>query len=157
VGSLINVGKKLFFAKKHFPQGFARIDSILNYPQYFGYLFTGKKGAEPTYVGCHTYLFDFDKKEYSSVARKLGIVEKLPPVIARSWEVLGTVTPRVAAETGLPPDCVVTMGIHDSNSSLLPYLVKGHGNFVLNSTGTWCVAMHPAAEVPFRSKAPSLK
>jgi sugar (pentulose or hexulose) kinase len=41
------------------------------------------------------------------------------------------------------------MGIHDSNSSLLPYLVKGYDNFVLNSTGTWCVAMHPTDTISF--------
>jgi hypothetical protein len=32
----------------------------------------------------------------------------------------------------------------------LPYLVKGRRDFALNSTGTWCVAMHPASSVAFR-------
>jgi sugar (pentulose or hexulose) kinase len=42
------------------------------------------------------------------------------------------------------------MGIHDSNASLLPYLIKDSGtDFVVNSTGTWCVLMHPQEEYRF--------
>jgi sugar (pentulose or hexulose) kinase len=149
IGDMINIAKLLFFAKKKWPERFERIDTVLNYPQYIGYRLTGRTGAEPTYTGCHTYLYDFSAGEYSSVAAALGIKDKLPPTIAKSWDVLGTITPAVAARTGLPPDCIVTMGIHDSNASLLPYLVKGYENFVLNSTGTWCVAMHPTRQVRF--------
>jgi sugar (pentulose or hexulose) kinase len=54
------------------------------------------------------------------------------------------VTEEVAARTGLAVGTPVTVGIHDSNASLLPYLLKKRGDdFVLNSTGTWCVAMNP--------------
>lgn len=62
---------------------------------------------------------------------------------------LGTITPEVSAQTGLPLDTRVTLGIHDSNSSLVPYLISQEKDFVLNSTGTWCVAMHPAEKVDF--------
>ncbi len=151
VGSLINPGKKLFFLKKRFPKEFANTATILGYPQYWGFVFTGKIGADPTYTGCHSYLYNFDKKEYSSVAKKLGVDKKLPWPISKSWEVLGTISPAVSKETGLSSDCLVTMGIHDSNSSLLPFLVKGHKDFVLNSTGTWCVAMHPTDTVSFEA------
>ncbi|MBD3322569.1 MAG: carbohydrate kinase [Chitinivibrionales bacterium] len=149
IGSLINAGKKIYFMQKTYPGQFKNVHMILSYPQYFGFVFTGKYGAEPTYVGCHTYLFDFEKRKYSSVAEKLGITDKLAPDISKSWEVLGTVSEQASEETGLPTDCVVTMGIHDSNSSLLPFLVKGYSDFVLNSTGTWCVAMHPTGGVHF--------
>lgn len=149
VGSLINVAKLLYFQKKRWPERFERIAHVLYYPQYFGYLLTGVCGAEPTYTGCHTYLYDPHTHKPSSVARGLGVVDKMPACGARSWEVLGRVRPDVARDTGLPEDCIVTMGIHDSNSSLLPYLVQGHGDFVLNSTGTWCVAMRPANSLEF--------
>jgi sugar (pentulose or hexulose) kinase len=79
----------------------------------------------------------------------LGVADKLPQTISKSWETLGRVSPEIAAKTGLSEDCLVTMGIHDSNASLLPYLVKGFDNFVLNSTGTWCVAMHPCKQIHF--------
>jgi sugar (pentulose or hexulose) kinase len=103
-------------------------------------------GAEATYVGCHSYLWDFGASRWSSVARDLGIVDLLPRSVRRSWDVLGTVTPEIARRTGLDPATIVTMGIHDSNASLLPYLIKSREDFVLNSTGTWCVAMKPARE-----------
>jgi L-fuculokinase len=149
IGSLINTGKMVHFLQHTFPEEYARVKHILNMPQYFGYLFTGKAGAEPTYVGCHTYLYNPFDKCYSSVAEGLGILDKLPPEISKSWDVLGTVTPTVSCELGLPSDCIVTMGIHDSNASLLPYLVQQQSDFALNSTGTWCVAMHPSKEISF--------
>jgi sugar (pentulose or hexulose) kinase len=151
IGSMINEAKILFYCKKRWPDRFEKVYKILHYPQYFGYLFTGRFGAEPTYTGCHTYLFDPVNRRCSSVAEKLGIAEKIPATISKSWEVLGTVSPAVSQKTGLKSDCIVTMGIHDSNSSLLPYLVKGHKNFVLNSTGTWCVAMHPTDRIHFEN------
>jgi len=57
----------------------------------------------------------------------------------------------VTDKTGLDRDTVVTMGIHDSNASLLPYLIKVDEDFVLNSTGTWCVLMHPMKKVEWGS------
>ena len=149
IGSLINTGKMVHFLQHTFPDEFSRVKHILNFPQYFGYLFTGKAGAEPTYVGCHTYLYDPLARSYSSVARGLGILDMMPAEISKSWDVLGTVTPTMCQELGLPADCIVTMGIHDSNASLLPYLVQQHSDFALNSTGTWCVAMHPCDQIAF--------
>ncbi|MHC4884827.1 MAG: FGGY-family carbohydrate kinase [Planctomycetota bacterium] len=149
IGSLINPGKLIHFLQNTYPEEFARVKHILNFPQYWGHLFTGKFGAEPTYVGCHSYLYDPAKKTYSRVAKELGILDKLPPKIGKSWDVLGTVSPAMQEELGLSGNCIVTMGIHDSNASLLPYLVQQHSDFALNSTGTWCVAMHPAKEVRF--------
>ncbi|MBD3345778.1 MAG: carbohydrate kinase [Chitinivibrionales bacterium] len=149
IGSLINPGKKIYFLQQTYPDQFKNVHMILGYPQYFGYVFTGNYGAEPTYVGCHTYLFDFENKKYSEVADKLGITDKLASDISKSWEVLGTISEKTSQETGLSTDCIVTMGIHDSNSSLLPFLIKGYTDFVLNSTGTWCVAMHPTSEIGF--------
>jgi sugar (pentulose or hexulose) kinase len=143
IGSMVNIAKLLFFMKKTYPAQFEKIQTVLSYPQYFGYILTGNVGAEPTYTGCHTYLYDFHRQRYSHVAHELGIAHALPQDIREPWSVLGTVTPKIAQETGLSQDCIVTCGIHDSNASLLPYMVKGYENFALNSTGTWCVGMHP--------------
>ncbi len=149
LGALINLAQGIYYVQKRFPQSFKKTKTILNYPQYFGFRFTGNAAADYTYTGCHTYLWDFKKKKWSSVAEELDIVDKLPLKIVPSWEILGRITPEVAWETGLTPDTLVTMGIHDSNAALLPYLIKLKENFVLNSTGTWCVAMHPMKEVYF--------
>jgi len=51
------------------------------------------------------------------------------------------VRPDVAAATGLPADCVVLCGIHDSNASLLRYLgTDGDVPRTVLSTGTWMIA-----------------
>jgi len=147
--NLLNMAKGIYFAQRKYPDRFSTATAILGYPQYFGYLLTGRRGAEPTYVGCHTYLWDYERNSWSSVAAKLGIIDKLPPALNKSWEVLGKITPELAARTGLGQETVVTMGIHDSNAALLPYLLKTREDFVLNSTGTWCVAMHPAKKISF--------
>lgn len=149
VKPLINLGKLLFFARKRFPGEFARTERILMYPQYFGYRLTGKAAADCTFAGCHTYLWDFGKWTWSEVCDKLEIKNLLPETVCRPGDVLGTITPEIAGKTGLSPDTIVTAGIHDSNSSLIPYLVKGEKDFILNSTGTWCVVMHPSEKYGF--------
>ena len=83
------------------------------------------------------------------MSENLGIVDRLPEQVCRSWDILGTLRPEIADRTGLDPDTIVTMGIHDSNASLLPYLIKSEEDFVLNSTGTWCVIMRPSRDVQF--------
>ncbi len=149
VKPLINMGKLLWYQKERWPEEFARIDKVLFYPQYFGYRLTGNAGADITYTGCHSYLWDFGKNDWSEVVDKLGIRDKLPAEPRASESQLGVISAEVAAATGLSTDTKVTFGIHDSNSSLIPYLITQKQDFVLNSTGTWCVAMHPVDEVKF--------
>ncbi len=149
VRPLINVGKALFFLKERFPDRFARISTILLYPQYFSWRLTGVASADITYVGCHSYLWDFKRRDWSSVVDALGIRHALPKQPVLPVTSIGTITREVAERTGLREDVVVTAGIHDSNASLLPYLITRKQDFVLNSTGTWCVAMHPVERVAF--------
>jgi len=150
--ALINLGKGIFFLKERYPEAFASARWFLPYPQYWSMRFAGKASAEGTYIGCHTFLFNWQNNGYSSVADALGIRDRLPLPIGQPWEVLGTISPEIAARTGLSPDTVVTLGIHDSNASIMPHLATaGQRDFVLNSTGTWCVLMHPAARYGFEA------
>jgi sugar (pentulose or hexulose) kinase len=152
--AMINPAKGLFFAKEQFPAAFKNTSSVLPYPQYWGFRLTGKTGAESTYMGCHTYLWDQMDNCLSSVARELGIAPLLPATLQKSWDILGTISEETAAKTGLARNTIVTLGIHDSNASLLPHFAKKSAaadgaNFVLNSTGTWCVIMNPVKEYGF--------
>ncbi|MCK5844901.1 MAG: hypothetical protein KAG97_09355, partial [Victivallales bacterium] len=144
LGGLANIARGIEFLRERYPAEFAATDKFLFFPQYFGHLLTGVAGADSTYAGCHTYLWDFEVRDWSFVADKMNIRGKLPAKVAGSAEILGTITAAVAERTGLPPNTIVTHGIHDSNASLLPYLIKNRGKFVLNSTGTWCVEMCPS-------------
>lgn len=143
--SMINLAKGIYFVRERFPKEFAAAETILNFPQYWTFLLTGKKCYEQTFLACHTYLWEQNKRAWSSVAEKLGITGKMPSDFVGPCSAAGTVLPEVAEKLGLSAGVVVASGIHDSNASLLPYLAKGGGDFVLNSTGTWCVLMHPDA------------
>ena len=148
--AMINPAKGIFYVQDQFSHDFSNVCSILPYPQYWGYRLTGKTGAESTYMGCHTYLWDQVNNCLSSVARDMGIEQLLPEKLNKSWDVLGNITPEIASKTGLPENTIVTMGIHDSNASLLPHFAKrGETGFTLNSTGTWCVLMNPVKQYGF--------
>ncbi len=141
---LLNCAKTVYYHQVHSPNRFQKVTDILMFPQYLGYLLCGEIGVEPTYMGCHGYLLDADGQNYSKVADKLRITDLLPDLpMKNTWDVLGTVKADIAAETGLPPDCRVTMGAHDSNAALVPYLAKGIDDFVVQDSGTWIVTMAP--------------
>ncbi len=139
---LLNLAKGIHYLKTTYPNRYDQIKHILFLPQYLSYVFCGQTAAEPTYTGCHNYLWDFEQQTWSSVAHDMNITHLLPETHKKPWDVQGTILPQVAKELGLSRDVKVTCGIHDSNAALLPYLVKMTDDFVLNSTGTWCVIMH---------------
>ncbi|MBI9085530.1 MAG: hypothetical protein JEZ11_18175 [Desulfobacterales bacterium] len=141
-----SLGKGIFFVQETFPEAWEKTQTIINLPQYFGFRLTGRTAVEKTFIGAHTHLWDFDKGEWSFVFEALGCGGRFPSVLSNPWDVLGTVSPEAARATGLSESAVVTVGIHDSNAALLPYLVKNHEDFVLNSTGSVTVAMHPQTE-----------
>jgi L-fuculokinase len=146
---LLNMAKAIYYTRINFKDGFGNIRHILNLNEYIGFQLTGNAGAEPTYIGSHTYLWDFQRGYWSDVAEKLGIKSFLPAEINNPWDVLGTIRMEIANTTGLDKDTIVTHGIHDSNAALLPYLISMDEDFVLNSTGTWCVVMHEEDKVNF--------
>jgi sugar (pentulose or hexulose) kinase len=80
----------------------------------------------------------------------LNLNQLIPGTPRKPLDTLGTITAEFAAKTGLPADTIMTMGIHDSNSALLPHFAKkGERGFILNSTGTWCVIMNPVEKYGF--------
>ena len=148
--AMINPAKGIFFAQEQFGEEFKNVTSVLPYPQYWGFRFSGKAGVESTFMGNHTYLWDQIDNKPSTVAEDLGIAPLIPGKLCKSWDILGNITGEVAAKTGLPHDTIVTMGIHDSNAALLPHFAKkGERGFILNSTGTWCVIMNPVERYGF--------
>jgi len=146
---LINLGKLLWFQKEHWPEDFEQTVHVLFFPQFFSYLLSGVASADITYTGCHTFLWDYSKNKWSFVVDKLGIRDMLPESPGLPHDGLGCISAAVASETGLATNTLVTLGIHDSNASLIPYLISQKEDFLLNSTGTWCVAMHPVKTVEF--------
>jgi len=133
LGQLLNVGVQLFWVSREYPGKYGRVRSMLFLPQYLAFTLSGYKSLEVTSLGCHTYLYDMVERGWSSVAKGLDVPARAPPM-HEVWEPLGEVS-----------GAVITPGIHDSNASLLPYMLAEKGDFVLASTGTWCVLMYPGA------------
>ncbi len=57
----------------------------------------------------------------------------------------GPLLPECLRQTGLPPDCNVRVGIHDSNASFLRHRMTRPLPFAVASTGTWVVCMAAGA------------
>ena len=131
--------------------------SIVLWPQYWAHRFCGVLASEVTSLGCHTDLWRPAEAAPSDLAVRRGWARRLPP-IRQAADVLGRVTGEWAA-LGLPADCEVLCGLHDSNSALLA--ARGHAEIAENdaailSTGTWFVAMRsmcPALGEPPRLDA----
>ncbi len=146
---LINPAKGIFFTQEKYAESYKNVRHIVLYAQFFGAWLTGNICADPTYVGNHSYLWDFDKGDWSEVTDRLGIRNLLPKTFKNPWDSLGCIRPEIALQTGLPSDTIVTVGIHDSNASMLPYIISMKEPFLLNSTGTWCVIMNEKEKVKF--------
>ena len=131
---MLNTGMQLYWLKYERPKVYEKIKYSLHLPQYLSYLFTGIPVSEHTSIGCHTMLWDFDKKDYHDWVYKEGINEKFPP-IASSRETTPINYNGKNIQMGA--------GIHDSSSALLPYIRSINKPFLLVSTGTWSISINP--------------
>ncbi|WP_137134440.1 FGGY-family carbohydrate kinase [Rhizobium sp. FKY42] len=134
----LNLGAQIHFQKVSFPKEFARVRTILTYPQYWAFRLTGIAANEATSLGCHTDLWQPGKGTFSSLVDTLGIRDMMATVRS-AFDVLGDVKSALAAELGLQKPVPVYCGIHDSNASLLPHLVGHEPPFAVVSTGTWVI------------------
>jgi sugar (pentulose or hexulose) kinase len=136
LGSL-NSGMQLYRIKYEHPEMYNRIRYALHLPQYLSYLITGKPFAEITSIGCHTNLWHFQNNDYHEWVRREGIIHKFPDLAPSDM----LVHPAALSFS-------VGVGLHDSSSALIPYLVCFDEPFVLISTGTWAISLNPFNTAP---------
>ncbi len=136
---MLNAGLQLYWLKYSKPAVFKKIKYSLHFPQYLSFLFTGKLVSEPTSIGCHTKLWDFEKEDYHQWVYQEGLDALLPEIVA---------TKHSFTAKFLGRRLKVGVGIHDSSSSLLPYLLHSAEPFMLLSTGTWNIALNPFNNKP---------
>jgi sugar (pentulose or hexulose) kinase len=137
---MLNSGFQSLWLKNTKPGIFDRVRTILHFPQYLSHFLTGQIASEHTSIGCHTALWDFDRMQYHPWTGRLESVLPDP-------ESVTTVHPSARLKESVP----VGIGIHDSSSSLVPYFMKSDEEFVLVSTGTWCISMNPFNHSPLTS------
>lgn len=135
----LNLGAQLHWLMEQ-PGLAARTAHVLTYPQYWGWRLTGEMASDVTSLGCHTDLWLPAEGRFSDLVERLGLSGRIAPP-RRPGEILGTLRPEIARETGLSPDTPVACGIHDSNASLYPHVAGRRGAFAVVSTGTWVVCM----------------
>lgn len=143
----LNLGAQLHWMLQTDPGLRDRTAHVLTYPGYWGWRLTGQMACDLCSLGCHTDLWEPQAARLSPLAGRLGLAAAIAPP-RRPAEVLGHLLPAVAAQTGLPADTPVSVGIHDSNASLYPYLLGRTGAFAVVSTGTWVVTMATGATPP---------
>lgn len=137
----LNVGRQLFWQSRTFPEAFSRVRRILPYPQYWAWRLAGVAAGEITSWGCHTDLWDIERGRLAPMVGKLGWQALFPP-LREAGATLGTLLPEVAERTGLPAQCRVVCGIHDSNASLVKHLYglpAPQAPLNVISSGTWAL------------------
>lgn len=130
----LNSGMQLYWIKKTKPAIFKRIKYSLHFPQYLSYLFTGIPLSDYTSIGCHTNLWNFKTNMYHDWVIKEGIDEKLPPIVSTKTSINMNYQGKKIK---------IGVGIHDSSSALLPYVLSKKKPFLLLSTGTWSISLNP--------------
>jgi len=138
LGQGLNLGRQLYWQQQTYPDAFHRARRLLLYPQYWAWRLCGVAAAEVTSLGCHSDLWQAAAGDYSRLVSRCDWQHLMPP-LRHAWDELGTILPQLARETGLPPQCKVLCGVHDSNASLLRYL-EAEGPRTILSTGTWVIA-----------------
>lgn len=142
----LNFGRQLYFLAQTQPDAFASVTDILMYPQFWVWRLTGRCFSEVSSLGCHTDLWAPWESTFSSLVTKCNWQSKFP-AMANAWDAAGKVCAEVSQKTGLSTDCLVSVGVHDSNAGYLRYLhALPNQAFSLVSTGTWSIAMESQAD-----------
>lgn len=136
-----NYGRHILWLNDRDPALLGRADSILAYPQFWSWKFSGKKVSEVSYLGCHSHLWAPLADDFSSLVTRQGWRDKMPD-FARAGDELGMY--EAASPDGEPVMVTVHNGVHDSNASLYYYRSLGFDDFTLVSTGTWVIIFNSA-------------
>lgn len=131
---LLNSGMQLYWLKHTKPEVFKKIKYSLHLPQYLSFIFTGIPLSEYTSIGCHTSLWDYNKKDYHNWVYQEGFHKILPPIVSTETSINMNYNGKRIK---------IGVGIHDSSAALLPYVRSLSDPFILVSTGTWSIALNP--------------
>lgn len=140
---MLNSGLQLYWLKYRRPGVFARIQQSLHFPQYCAWLFTGKYCSDYTSIGCHTGMWDFEKKAYHQWIHAEQL-ERLLPAVQPTLSGTDTLLDGKKVRVGV--------GIHDSSAALLPYIIANDQPFILISTGTWSITLNPFCQDVLREQ-----
>lgn len=142
----LNLASQMFWLDRLYPQ--ARGATLLPWAQYWAWFLTGRAVSEVTSLGCHSDLWEPAAARFSPMAQQQGWAARFAPLM-RAGDVVGTLRPGIAAQTGLSPAVRVLAGLHDSNAALLAargFDAIAQAEATVLSTGTWFIAMRLPGE-----------
>ena len=130
----------LLWLRRHEPERFAAARHWLCVPDFLAWKLCGQQATDHS-IASRTMLLDQRRLDWSTDLLAQADLPRslLPPAVAGGTRV-GGVTPRAAAETGLPRDAAVVTGGHDHLVGALGAGVVRSGS-VLDSTGTAAVLL----------------
>lgn len=137
----LNAGRQLHWQARQFPRAFAAVRTIVAYPQYWAWRLSGVAAGEVSSWGCHSDLWDARRGRLSCLVTRMGWEALMAP-LRGAGDCLGPLRPELARQTGLPAQCRVLCGLHDSNASLVRHLHGGPAapaRMSIVSSGTWAV------------------
>jgi autoinducer 2 (AI-2) kinase len=122
----IFIPSRLRWFKEENPQVYERIRLILMVNDWILYMLSGEAVGEPTNAS-ESMLYDIKEKRWSD--EMLKIMELDPQVLPRvglPGDVIGEVTEKAAAQTGIPRGTPVVVGGADSQAALVACAQTGH-------------------------------
>lgn len=134
---MLNSALQIFWLKEYKSAIYTSTETILHFPQYLSFVFSGRKVSELTSIGCHTMMWNFEQQDYHHWMKQEAFTQQLPEI--------------TSSNTSYPLEIEgkqmeVGIGIHDSSSALVPYLYTLEEPFILVSTGTWSISFNPFNE-----------
>ncbi len=117
---------KLKWFKKHRPEIYSQIATVLSLDGWIIYRLTGELVGEPCAFG-ELGLLDIRTQQCSPELEELLQIPDLFPQLGRSGERVGKITPKAAGETGLPEGVPVSLGSSDTQCGLLGLGIRRPG------------------------------
>ncbi len=133
---------KLLWMRKHEADNYARIDRIMLPKDYINYRLTGAHVCDYSDAS-GMLLLDVEHKRWSSEMLELcGVPGGWMPELHESWEPIGTLTPAVARELGLPESVKVVAGAGDNAAAAIGTgtVADGACNLSIGTSGTLFIA-----------------
>lgn len=129
---------KILWMKENEPENFKRIAKIMLPKDYINYILTGVHSCDYSDAS-GMLLLDVEHKCWSKEMLDIcGISESQMPKLYESYAPIGTITPSVAVQLGLPENVIVCAGAGDNAAAAVGTGVVGQGgcNISLGTSGT---------------------
>jgi xylulokinase len=135
---------RMMWMKRNHPDILDRTDKWLLIEDYVNFRLCGEKATDYSMAWTTSVLDQLNKCWSSELLGLAGIPESILPDVRASGTVLGKLTPKAAAQTGLSPGTQVVLGGHDYICAALA-VGAVDDDVVMDVTGTWEMVLQASA------------